>query len=231
MPSNWQRALCRHHRPPRRSRKRQPRAVRSDATCTAGWPDGWPEPSSGGSLNVLRRPLPRRSGHEGTPRACGAGLSPLIQTRAPATVAARGRNKRMPCAFLCCSCEPLTCLLQRLGPSRCRGGRVERPPRGVDAHKYAPVEAESRRGHRPDGGHTGVYQSRTGSARRPRRASARSSSARQRKSPATASRPSSGASWTGFCRTAFRSARPSRARSSSRRSTRCSGRARRHDGA
>lgn len=88
--------------------KRQPRAVRSDATCTAGWPDGWPEPSVGTFFYAFAPLGP--SSHEWTPRACGAGLSQMIHARPP-----RWRlgdaHKRMPCAFLCSSCESLTCLL------------------------------------------------------------------------------------------------------------------------
>ena len=121
--------------------KRQPRAVRSDATCTAGWPDGCPE--------TPRSVCPARC----TPRACGAGLSQLIQPRAPATVAARGRNKRTPCAFLCSLVnpslafsmtrpEPLPWWARGTAPVR-RGCTQVRPRRGGISARAA-----------TDGGHT-----------------------------------------------------------------------------
>lgn len=141
--------------------KRQPRAVRSDATCTAGWPDGWPEPSVGTFLYAFAHLGP--SSHEWTPRACGAGLSRSIHARPP-----RWRlgdaPKRMPCAFLCFSPanpqlafsrlgEPSAMVAARICPDasgmryrprhRCRHGSGAREKKAL--HPPAPYDARPRR--------------------------------------------------------------------------------------
>ena len=108
MPNIWQSARCRHHRPPRRSRK----ATTSRRALGCYMHGGLAGRLAGASRWGLFLPFAPLgpSSHERTPRARGAGLSPMIHARPP-----RWRlgdaPKRMPCAFLCLSCESLTCLL------------------------------------------------------------------------------------------------------------------------